>query len=89
MSGALHLCQASSNHGPGGRKNDFADGERMIKRLVAQELRLSFVPDPEHARLRANNWASLVFPLESADSHVTLPGILFGMLLAPPEGEAK
>ena len=30
-----------------GRKNDFADGERMIKRLVAQELVLSFVPDPE------------------------------------------
>ena len=45
--GTLHLCQAKSNHGPRGRKNDFADGERMIKRLVAQELVLSFVPDPE------------------------------------------
>jgi transposase len=53
MSGALHLCQASSNHGPGGRKNDFADGERMIKRLVAQELRLSFVPDPEQRLWRS------------------------------------
>src|SRR5213080_2089938 len=47
MSGKLHLCQAKSNRGPRGRKNDFADGERMIKRLVAQELVLSFVPDPE------------------------------------------
>ena len=47
MSGTLHLCQAKINHGPRGRKNDFADGERMIKRLVAQELVLSFVPDPE------------------------------------------
>src|SRR6266852_168181 len=47
MSGKLHLCQAKSNRGPRGRKNDFADGERMIKRLVAQELILSFVPDPE------------------------------------------
>jgi len=47
MSGQLHLCQAKSNRGPHGRKNDFADGERMIKRLVAQELILSFVPDPE------------------------------------------
>jgi transposase len=47
MAGTLHLCQAKSNHGPRGRKNDFADGERMIKRLVAQELVLSFVPDPE------------------------------------------
>jgi transposase len=47
MSGALHLCQAKSNRGPRGRKNDFADGERMVKRLVAQELVLSFVPDAE------------------------------------------
>jgi transposase len=47
MSGTLHLCQARSNRGPRGRKNDFADGERMVKRLVAQELVLSFVPDPE------------------------------------------
>jgi transposase len=47
MSGTLHLCPAKSNRGPRGRKNDFADGERMIKRLVAQELILSFVPEPE------------------------------------------
>jgi transposase len=47
MSGTLHLCQAKSNRGRRGRKNDFADGERMVKRLVAQELVLSFVPDPE------------------------------------------
>jgi len=47
MSGSLHLAQAKSNRGPRGRKNDFADGERLIKRLVAQELVLSFVPDPE------------------------------------------
>jgi transposase len=52
VSGTLHLCQAKSNHGPRGRKNDFADGERMIKRLVAQELILSFVPDPEQRLLR-------------------------------------
>ena len=52
MSGRLHLCQAKSNHGPRGRKNDFADAERMIKRLVAQELILSFVPDPEQRLLR-------------------------------------
>ena len=47
MSGKLHLCQAKSNRGRRGRKNDFADGERLIKRLVAQELVLSFVPDAE------------------------------------------
>jgi transposase len=47
MSGTLHLCQAKSNRGRRGRKGDFVDGERMVKRLVAQELVLSFVPDPE------------------------------------------
>jgi transposase len=45
--GALHLAQAQSNRGPGGRKKDFPDAERLVKRLVAQELTLSFVPDPE------------------------------------------
>jgi transposase len=45
--GRLHLAQAKSNRGPRGRKNDFADAERLIKRLVAQELTLSFVPDEE------------------------------------------
>jgi transposase len=52
MSGALHLCQARSNHGPRGRKNDFLDAERMVKRLVAEELVLSFVPDEEQRLLR-------------------------------------
>jgi len=47
MSGTLHLAQAQSNRGPRGRKNDFADAERLVKRLVAHELILSFVPDPE------------------------------------------
>jgi transposase len=47
MSGALHLAQAQSNRGPRGRKKDFPDAERLVKRLVAQELTLSFVPDAE------------------------------------------
>ena len=45
MSGALHLAQAQSNNGPRGRKKDFPDAERLVKRLVAHELTLSFVPD--------------------------------------------
>jgi transposase len=45
--GTLHLAQAQSNRGPGGRKKDFPDAERLVKRLVAQELTLSFVPDVE------------------------------------------
>jgi transposase len=46
-SGALHLAQAQSNRGARGRKRDFPDAERLVKRLVAQELTLSFVPDGE------------------------------------------
>jgi transposase len=46
-SGTLHLAQAESNRGRRGRKRDFPDAERLVKRLVARELTLSFVPDPE------------------------------------------
>jgi transposase len=44
LSGALHLAQAQSNRGAAGRKKDFPDAERLVKRYVAQELTLSFVP---------------------------------------------
>src|SRR5438093_4107931 len=46
-SGSLHLAQAQSNRGRRGRKKDFLDAERLVKRLVARELTLSFVPDVE------------------------------------------
>jgi transposase len=47
MSGTLHLAQALSNRGRRGRKRDFRDAERLLKRLVSQELTLSFVPPAE------------------------------------------
>jgi transposase len=47
MSGTLHLAQALSNRGRRGRKKDFRDAERLVKRLISQELILSFVPDVE------------------------------------------
>src|SRR5688572_22115956 len=47
ISGTLHLAHAQSNRGVGGRKKDFPDAERLVRRLVAQELTLSFVPDAE------------------------------------------
>src|SRR6266436_6309336 len=52
-SGTLHLAQAQSNRGPRGRKKDFRDAERLVKRLVARELTLSFVPDAEQRLWRA------------------------------------
>jgi transposase len=52
-SGTLHLAQAQSNRGQRGRKKDFVDAERLVKRLVARELTLSFVPDGEQRLWRA------------------------------------
>ena len=46
-SGTLHLAQAQSNRARRGRKNDFAAAERLVKRLVANELIRSFVPDAQ------------------------------------------
>jgi transposase len=43
----LYLAQAQSNRAPRGRKRDFADAERLVRRHVAGELILSFVPDAE------------------------------------------
>jgi len=43
----LHLAQAQSNRAPRGRKRDFADAERLVRRHIAGELILSYVPDAE------------------------------------------
>ena len=43
----LHVAQAFSNCAPRGRKHDFKDAERLVRRLIAQELILSFVPGEE------------------------------------------
>jgi len=43
----LQLAQAYSNRAPRGRKHDFRDAERLVRRLVANELVLSFVPTGE------------------------------------------
>jgi transposase len=48
----LHLAQARSNKAPKGRKSDFRDAVRIVKRLQADDLTLSFVPDAEQRRWR-------------------------------------
>jgi transposase len=48
----LHLAQAHSNRAPKGRKNDFRDAKRLTRRLLADELILSFVPDTEQRSWR-------------------------------------
>lgn len=48
----LQLAQAFSNRGPHGRKHDFKDAERLVRRLIADELILSFVPNGEQRTWR-------------------------------------
>ena len=48
----LHLAQAFSNRAPRGRKHDFKDAERLVRRLIADELILSFVPGGEQRTWR-------------------------------------
>jgi transposase len=57
--GRLHLAQAHSNRAPKGRKHDFGDAERLVRRLVAGELRLSFVPDAEQRQWRGMEYGKL------------------------------
>ncbi len=48
----LLLAQARSNAAPRGRKSDYADAVRLVKRLWADDLRLSFVPEAEQRSWR-------------------------------------
>lgn len=55
----LHLAQAQSNRAPQGRKSDFADAKRLLRRFVAGELFLSFVPEAEQRAWRTATRARL------------------------------
>ena len=48
----LQLAQVFSNRAPRGRKQDFKDAERLVRRLIADELILSFVPHGEQRTWR-------------------------------------
>ena len=51
MSGSLLLAQAQSNRGPRGRKKDFIDAERLVKRLVALELETLLLGESPRRRI--------------------------------------
>lgn len=91
LSGTLHLAHAQSNRGVGGRKKDFPDAERLVKRLVAQELTLSFVPDTEQRLWRTvmrrryqvtRNRVQLHNRLESLleEAHIKLSSVVSDLL---------
>ncbi len=48
----LHLAQPRSTLAPRGRKSDFADATRIVRRLLADDLTLSYVPDREQRQWR-------------------------------------
>lgn len=58
----LYLAQARSTAAPRGRKSDFADALRIVKRLLSQDLTLSYVPDAEQRcwRLLARTRTQLI-----------------------------
>ena len=57
----LYLAQARSNAAPAGRKTDFRDAARMVRRFFSGDLRYSFVPRPEQRAWRrlSRTWKSL------------------------------
>jgi transposase len=48
----LILAQPRSTAAPRGRKMDFADAKRIVRRLLADDLTISFVPEAEQRRWR-------------------------------------
>ena len=91
VSGTLHLAQAQSNRARRGRKRDFPDAERLVKRLVAGELTLSFVPDVEQRLWRTvmrrkyqltRNRVQLQNRLESLleEAHIKLSSLVSDLL---------
>jgi transposase len=48
----LRLAQAWSNRAPKARKSDFKDAQRLVRRHMAGELTLSYVPDAEQRQWR-------------------------------------
>src|SRR5260370_25078197 len=91
MGGTLELAQAQSNRGPRGRKKDFPDAERLLKRLGADELSISFVPDGEQRLWRTvmrrkyqltRNWVQLQNRLEALleEAHIKLSSLVSDLL---------
>lgn len=72
----LHLAQAFSNRAPRGRKRDFRDAERLARRLVAQELFLSFVPPPEQRVWRTITRTKVQLARDRVRLHSQLEGLL-------------
>jgi transposase len=72
----LYLAQAHSNRAPKGRKSDFRDAERLVRRHIAGELILSFVPDPEQRLWRTLTRAKYQLTRERVRLHSQVESLL-------------
>jgi len=72
----LHLAQAQSNRAPKGRKNDFNDAKRLARRLLAGELILSYVPEPEQRSWRMMTRGRLQLVRERVGVQNKMEGLL-------------
>ena len=72
----LYLAQAQSNRAPRGRKRDFADAERLLRRHMAGELILSFVPTPEQRLWRTMTRAKHQLTRDRVRIHNQLESLL-------------
>lgn len=72
----LHLAQAQSNRAPKGRKWDFGDARRLLRRFVAGELYLSYVPDAEQRSWRTVTRGKLQLVQERVRLHNQVESLL-------------
>jgi len=72
----LELAQAQSNRGPKGRKSDFRDAERGWRRYNADELTLSYVPNPEQRLWRTLSRTRIRLTRDKARMQNRLEGLL-------------
>lgn len=72
----LHLAQAQSNKAPKGRKSDMADAKRLVRRFVAGELMLSFIPEPEQRAWRMVTRGRLQLTRERVQLHNQIESLL-------------
>jgi transposase len=72
----LSLAQAQSNRAPRGRKTDFGDAQRLVRRFVAGELSLSFVPEAEQRSWRSATRARVQLVCARVQLHNQLESLL-------------
>jgi len=72
----VHLAQAQSNRAPQGRKSDFGDAKRLLRRFVAGELFLSFVPNAEQRAWRTVTRARLQLVCERVQLQAQIESLL-------------